>query len=164
MLIAVAVTIDGVVLADLTGERPNCYFEAGYAHALGKQLILTIRKGEPKPVVVTLTRAVSGPRIARTSAEPGPFAVMIPLWVTATATGCDDSHRIDGLGISSPLKSNAEAATTAEAPMAVSVSPDALTLIDSATTWNCFVTDGAFTGSSAPGTYRAYGMVPPTGT
>lgn len=37
-----------VVLADLTGERPNCYFEAGYAHALGKQLILTIRKGEPK--------------------------------------------------------------------------------------------------------------------
>lgn len=30
----------------LTGERPNCYFEAGYAHALRKQLILTIRKGE----------------------------------------------------------------------------------------------------------------------
>jgi TIR domain len=36
-----------VVLADLTGERPNCYFEAGYAHALGRQLILTIRRGEP---------------------------------------------------------------------------------------------------------------------
>jgi hypothetical protein len=35
-----------VVLADLTGESPNCYFEAGYAHALGKQLILSIRKGE----------------------------------------------------------------------------------------------------------------------
>lgn len=37
-----------VVLADLTGERPNCYFEVGYAHALGKELVLTIRKGEAK--------------------------------------------------------------------------------------------------------------------
>jgi nucleoside 2-deoxyribosyltransferase len=37
-----------VVLADLSGERPNCYFEAGYAHALGKQLILSIRKGETR--------------------------------------------------------------------------------------------------------------------
>jgi hypothetical protein len=37
-----------VVLADLTGERPNRYFEAGYAHALGKQLILSIREGETK--------------------------------------------------------------------------------------------------------------------
>lgn len=37
-----------VILADLTGERPNCYFEVGYAHALGKELILTIRKGEEK--------------------------------------------------------------------------------------------------------------------
>lgn len=34
------------VLADLTGERPNCYFEAGYAHALGKEMILTIKSGE----------------------------------------------------------------------------------------------------------------------
>lgn len=33
------------VLCDLTGERPNCYYEAGFAHALGKELILTIRKG-----------------------------------------------------------------------------------------------------------------------
>lgn len=34
------------VLADLSGERPNCYYEAGFAHALGKQLILTIRKSD----------------------------------------------------------------------------------------------------------------------
>ena len=32
------------VLADLSGERPNCYYETGFAHALGKELILTIRK------------------------------------------------------------------------------------------------------------------------
>lgn len=38
-----------VVLADLTGERPNCYYEAGYAHALGKELILSIRAGSAIP-------------------------------------------------------------------------------------------------------------------
>lgn len=43
-----AIDRSAVVLADLTGERPNCYFEVGYAHALGKELILTIRKGETK--------------------------------------------------------------------------------------------------------------------
>lgn len=35
------------VLVDLTGERPNCYYECGFAHALGKNLILTIREKEP---------------------------------------------------------------------------------------------------------------------
>ncbi len=34
------------ILCDLSGERPNCYYEAGFAHALGKDLIFTIRKGE----------------------------------------------------------------------------------------------------------------------
>ncbi|WP_052126284.1 hypothetical protein [Ureibacillus massiliensis] len=34
------------ILADLTGERPNCYYEAGYAQALGKEVILTIKQNE----------------------------------------------------------------------------------------------------------------------
>jgi hypothetical protein len=34
------------IIADLTGSRPNCYYEAGFAHALGKEIILTIRDGE----------------------------------------------------------------------------------------------------------------------
>jgi hypothetical protein len=34
------------VLADLSGEKPNCYYETGFAHALGKELILCIRKDE----------------------------------------------------------------------------------------------------------------------
>ncbi len=35
-----------IVLADLTGERPNCYYETGYAHALEKEMIFTIKEGE----------------------------------------------------------------------------------------------------------------------
>jgi hypothetical protein len=35
-----------IVLVELTGERPNCYYEAGYAHALGKEIIFCIKTGE----------------------------------------------------------------------------------------------------------------------
>lgn len=37
-----------VILADLTGERPNCYYEAGFAQALGKEIIFSIKEGENK--------------------------------------------------------------------------------------------------------------------
>ena len=36
-----------VVIADLTGERPNCYYEAGFAHALGKPVIFCVRNDDP---------------------------------------------------------------------------------------------------------------------
>jgi hypothetical protein len=33
-----------LVISDLSGERPNCYYETGFAHALGKNIILTIHR------------------------------------------------------------------------------------------------------------------------
>ena len=35
-----------IVLAELSGERPNCYYEAGFAHALGREIIFSIKKGD----------------------------------------------------------------------------------------------------------------------
>lgn len=35
-----------LVLADLTGARPNCYYETGIAHSTGRELILTIKYDE----------------------------------------------------------------------------------------------------------------------
>jgi hypothetical protein len=40
MLVSIAES--AIVYADLSGERPNCYYETGFAHALGKNLILAI--------------------------------------------------------------------------------------------------------------------------
>jgi hypothetical protein len=34
------------VYSDLSGERPNCYYETGFAHALGKEIILVIKTNE----------------------------------------------------------------------------------------------------------------------
>ena len=41
-----AISSSKYILADLSGERPNCYYECGFAHALGKELILTIRSSD----------------------------------------------------------------------------------------------------------------------
>jgi hypothetical protein len=32
-----------LVLAELSGQRPNCYYEAGFAHALGKEMIFAVQ-------------------------------------------------------------------------------------------------------------------------
>jgi len=37
----------GFVIADITNERPNVYYEIGYAKGLDKKLILTSKKGTP---------------------------------------------------------------------------------------------------------------------
>jgi len=40
-----AVIQSKLIVVDLTGERPNCYYEAGFAHALGKPVIILAQIG-----------------------------------------------------------------------------------------------------------------------
>ena len=37
-----------LIICDLTGSRPNCFIEYGYAHSKGKQIILCIEEKEGK--------------------------------------------------------------------------------------------------------------------
>src|SRR5262249_5794314 len=39
-----------IVLVELSGERSNCYYEAGYAHALGKEIIFCIKADIEQPL------------------------------------------------------------------------------------------------------------------
>ena len=34
------------IFSELSGERPNCYYETGFSHALGKEIILCIHKND----------------------------------------------------------------------------------------------------------------------
>ena len=36
-----------LIVADLTHERPNAYFELGYARGIGKSVITVVREGTP---------------------------------------------------------------------------------------------------------------------
>jgi hypothetical protein len=38
-----------MALADITGQRPNCFIELGYALGRGPRVIVTARQGAPLP-------------------------------------------------------------------------------------------------------------------
>jgi hypothetical protein len=44
-----------VIVADLTGQNPNVFYEMGLAHALGKAIIMIKQKGTP-PVPFDLSK------------------------------------------------------------------------------------------------------------
>src|SRR5688500_8915295 len=87
--------------------------------------------------------------MARTSAVPALFAVTKPRWVTATASGRDDSQRSGGSSLSPPSASKAVAAMIAVAPSAEQLSEVVLTLSDSATTWMFQEVEGGEAGIGA---------------
>ncbi|MDQ6700084.1 MAG: hypothetical protein M3Z36_07845 [Acidobacteriota bacterium] len=43
------ITRADVVVADMTGRNPNVFYEAGFAHGVGKQVILLTQKGDEIP-------------------------------------------------------------------------------------------------------------------
>lgn len=40
-----AISKSDFIVADLTNEKPNCYYEIGFAHALGKSVIILAKEG-----------------------------------------------------------------------------------------------------------------------
>lgn len=44
-VITQAIVKSTLIVADLTDERPNCYYEVGFAHALGKPVIIVAYEG-----------------------------------------------------------------------------------------------------------------------
>lgn len=44
-IITKAIVRASIIIADLTSERPNCYYEVGFAHALGKPVIILAQEG-----------------------------------------------------------------------------------------------------------------------
>ena len=56
-----------LVIADITGGRPNCLIELGYALALGRQLIVTAKKGTGPPFdIQSLDRFIWDPKVPET--------------------------------------------------------------------------------------------------
>lgn len=43
------ITRADIVVADMTGRNPNVFYEAGFAHGVGKQVILVTQKGDEIP-------------------------------------------------------------------------------------------------------------------
>ena len=50
-----------VVVADITGSRPNCFLELGYALGRGLPVMLSLRDGEPHPFDLTTFAALHWP-------------------------------------------------------------------------------------------------------
>jgi nucleoside 2-deoxyribosyltransferase len=49
---------DDLVIADLTGQNPNVFYELAIAHAIKKPLVQIIKKGEQIPFDIASTRTI----------------------------------------------------------------------------------------------------------